>query len=278
GGTVYYFAYGFHWDRAAIPPRMTPEEARFWFTAMTPGAQDVKPKELGLYLARQDFSQAPTAAEAAAKLRKMQLGVPAEIMLPRGNMLTASEMAEFLTGSALDSTNWQVRGAVLSGFRWYVVPYLTELEKGPFRAAVRAVLGTPAPPANLHQLPAPLQLAAMLGMHDDVLAHVSAWPDHCFASRHYYSAHQVVFGLGSAALVDFHTRRLGLKPTTPHTIRGWLAHTEYAGLDLIRDVIVETTNKQECDSLLAAFCLVNAPEAAPFMLELRHAAKAPGRA
>src|SRR5262249_40216861 len=59
---------------------------------------------------------------------------------------------------------------------------------------------------------------------------------------------------------------------------GWLAHTEYAGLDLVRDQILSLTNKDECDSLLEALCLVKAPEAAPFMLELRNQAKGPGRA
>jgi predicted DNA-binding WGR domain protein len=289
--TVYYYGFGVHWDRAAIPPSMTPEEARFWLTAMTPATQtpathNQKPKEFAQTLAGQDFSQAPTGREAIDALRKVQFGVPPEVMLPLSNLLTIPELAALLTDGSLDSANWQVRGAVLVGFRKYVVPYLTGLEKGPFVAAVRAALGTPAPLANLHQIPTPLHLASMLGMHTEVLANVSAWPDRCFAATHYTArydvlaalAHHVIYGLGSAALVDFHMRRVGLKPSSPATMRGWLANTEYAGLDLIRDVILDTTNKQECDALLAVFCLVNAPEAAPFMLELRHAAKAPARA
>jgi hypothetical protein len=69
-----------------------------------------------------------------------------------------------------------------------------------------------------------------------------------------------------------------MKLDHPQFIRAWLAHTEYAALDRIRDAILPVTNKDECDALLEAFCLVNAPEAAPYMLELRHAAKAPARA
>jgi predicted DNA-binding WGR domain protein len=284
-GTIYHWGYGFHWEKAAISPSVTPEEARFWFAAMTPGSNDVKPRELALYLTRHDFSQAPTGREVLDKVRKVQHLVPPEIMVPLWALLTPAELADFLTDGSPDG-NWQVRGAVISGFRKFVLPYLTAEHKNLFRDAVRGALGPAVAPLNIHTIPTSLYLAAMLGLHDEVLARVTGWPDGCYATAAYSfrrdtvtpMAHHVVFGLGSAELVAFHARRLGLKPCAPDIIRGWLANTEYAGLDLIRDAIRDVTTKDECDALLATFCLVNAPEAAQHMLELRYAAKSPGRA
>src|SRR5262249_35236573 len=127
--------------------------------------------------------------------------------------------------------------------------------------------------------PAPeFYLAACLGMHEEMLAVVTSWPDDLHEEFVMYEPQRIVFGLGSARLVDTHFRRLKLPLQEPEDVRAWLAHTELSRLDLVRDGVLEVTNKQEAESLLAAFCLVQAPEAARYILELKSNSKAPGLA
>jgi hypothetical protein len=66
-----------------------------------------------------------------------------------------------------------------------------------------------------------------------------------------------------------------LRLKNPGHARAWLAHTEYAGLDLLRDSILDGESKPWVESMVKVFCLVKAPEAAAPLLELRLAGKAP---
>jgi hypothetical protein len=54
-----------------------------------------------------------------------------------------------------------------------------------------------------------------------------------------------------------------------------LAHTEYAGLERIKQLIAVATDKKIAAELLKSFALVQAPEVAPHMLELLMTSKAP---
>ncbi len=122
-------------------------------------------------------------------------------------------------------------------------------------------------------------LAALCGMHDEVLAVVESWPDDFYQGQEwqdvYHMPQQMIFGLGTPQRVDRHVRRLRLRFRSPEHIRAWLAHTEFSGLDYVRDAIQAQTNKDEARKLLESFCLVQAPEAAPYMLELKASSKAP---
>jgi hypothetical protein len=79
-----------------------------------------------------------------------------------------------------------------------------------------------------------------------------------------------------------HFQRLGLSLeaprypflTTNELLRGWLACTELAGLDVVRDTILNAGNRDDAAAMLEVFCLVQAPEAAVHMLQLRHESKA----
>jgi hypothetical protein len=61
----------------------------------------------------------------------------------------------------------------------------------------------------------------------------------------------------------------------PEYIRGWLAHTKYAGLEHIKQSITVAADKKIAAELLEVFTLVKAPEAAPHMLDLLTTSKAP---
>jgi hypothetical protein len=142
---------------------------------------------------------------------------------------------------------------------------------------------------NAMGLDRPLEffLAAQIGMHDELLALVKSWDDDTFCknrshSVYYQKPQEIVFGLKDSNLVRYHFKRLDLNLQTPDYIlqgsayiRAWLAHTEYSDLDMIRDVILKAGQKRNAAEMLKAFALVKAPEAAPFMLELMLASKAP---
>src|SRR5262249_16126327 len=70
--------------------------------------------------------------------------------------------------------------------------------------------------------------------------------------------------------------KLGLDTT--YLIRGWLAHTELTGLDLVRDRVLAQTDKSWTERLLEPLCKVQAPEAAPMMLEIRLSSRNPALA
>ena len=91
---------------------------------------------------------------------------------------------------------------------------------------------------------------------------------------YFQNPQEIIFALKDPALVQYHLKRLGLSLSCVY-IRAWLAHTEYSALDVIRDKVLAVGDKKYAKDLLETFALVKAPEAAPFMLELMLASKAP---
>jgi len=121
-----------------------------------------------------------------------------------------------------------------------------------------------------------------VGLHDELRNLVESWEDKRYSAPDcndypdsYMRPRDIIFGLGNALLVEWHMRRLKLLLQTPHDVRAWLAHTEYAALDFVRDSILAISNKDEAAALLEVLALVTAPEAAPHMLQLMLSSKAP---
>jgi hypothetical protein len=276
------------WSKAQVPAGLSPEEARFWFEAMTRANSKTKPKELALWMARQDFTTPLTPQEAFARLNKNFGAIPPEIVLPLFSLFSAAAVVEALLGETLalhlgkeayfQQPAWYLRDALLAGFRRYVVPYLGAEEAARLRALVAAA-DPDADPPGLRRLPSPrLLLAAALGMHAEVLEAVSQWPDHGVRGLAHERDYWVLFGLGDPRLVEHHLPRLGRHLWQPDHARAWLAHTELSGLDRLRDDVLEASVKEAVEQVLEVFCLVKAPEAAPFLLELKLKSKAPSLA
>jgi hypothetical protein len=134
-------------------------------------------------------------------------------------------------------------------------------------------------------------LAGPLGLHTELAQLVRSLPDDAYAdgwSDMNQEPQAVIFGLGTAAQVEAEMRRLKLRLRTPTHIRAWFAHTEWRALDLVRDSILSTTGgwagggrgtaKENTEELLRVLTLVKAPEAAPYMLEIKLESKAPALA
>jgi hypothetical protein len=275
---------GRHWDwtKARVPPAMTAEEACFWLEAMTPADTGIKPAEWARRLAGRQVCEAPTPKEVFARLRKSAAFVPPEIVLPLTHLLGVEAIVEALLGDAFTPEARQMssyrplaylRTAVLAGFRKFAVPYLTAVEAEALRKRVAAGPIDRGGASPWGPQPVPLVLAAALGMHAEVHDAVSHWPDGALAVGD-ENAYAVLFGLGAAELVERHLRRTGLRLCRGEHARAWLAHTEAAALDVLRDHILAAETKERALALAEVLALVTAPAAAGPLLQLKRAGKA----
>jgi len=291
-----------HVDAPEIAPALTPDEARFWLRAMA-RVRDVMATvdEVADRLAREDDAAEFSLDDARAALgddAESNVTPPPDILSPLVNLFPLATVIDLLIGDTRPRPlDWRWRQhyvaerelALAHGFRTFILPYLTVEEKEQARQRIRGALDPAAWPADHSDTP-PLAffLAATVGLHEELSALARGWSASRWGRRtdqwgqrtdwrddSYDRPQEIVFGLGSAHAVDAEMRRLRLKLRTPEHVRAWLAHTEYAALDYVRDCILGCESKETAAPLLGAFALVTAPEAAPHMLQLMLASKAP---
>lgn len=272
---------------------MTKEEALFWFAAIIETSKIAfraknAQKKLLSELAGLSFTEIPDLAQITAILCQENLNsysyyqcFPEEIILPLINLLSLSELVELMLTEQPNLSGQNFHRQIIStdGFRRFVLIYLKEPDRNALKEQLQSQLNlTRWPPAG--HPPEVFFLAAMVGMHQELLTLVESWPDDTYIGKENYSAYyqkpqEIIFGLGTANLVETQIRRLKLPLTNPAYIRAWLAHTEYQALDWVCQSILAVQNKDEARKLVEAFALVKAPEAAPLMLELQQSSKAP---
>jgi hypothetical protein len=296
-----YPGWGWDWASVRITVSLTPEEAHFWFAAMTP-PQWTQAKDLAAELARRSFDGRVTLGDARSRVANSKMVITPEMLLPLSNLLSLEDMLwlilednKLLAHIATAETGarcvhpsqtplQRVRrklDTLAVGFRTYILPYLTEQEVAQVKDQLRLVIGSSIWPSDYdHTPPTVFRLAAALGMHDEVYAVVIGWPDGFYRATNrvldlYHRPQEIVFGLASPELVISEMRRLGLYLRNKTQIRAWLALTEYAALDLVRDSILEKRVEKKAAPLLKTFAIVQAPEAAPHMLALALSSKAP---
>ncbi len=270
------------WGSARVPEALSREEASFWFRALTGLKHGGEParNELARRLEAVDFS-APVPFEELLSQAGAVGSMPQIDLLFKvlASLVTPAEACTVLMHESLWQTQWYWVNYVTNWFARQVRPYLTPAEREEIRARVAATLDLQDWPAAFNQMPPPaFFLAALIGLHESLRALVEGWPDDQYtAPDHWDSCHQpqvIVFGLGDGRLVEHHVRRLRLSLRNPDHLRAWVAHTEYNGLDLVRDAVQSAQNKEEADKVLQILAAVKAPEAAPCMLELELSSKA----
>jgi predicted DNA-binding WGR domain protein len=173
------------------------------------------------------------------------------------------------------SDNWSFADT----FRERSLPYLNEDERESLRRFLFPEIDlSEFSTDHYNSPPVAICFAAMLGMGKELKPLVESWPNDFYAKEdwhdHYHRPQEIIFGLDHPALVETEMRRLKLKLKEEKYARAWLAHTELAALDVIRDSIAVSGNKDEAQELMDAFCIVEAPEVAPQMLELMLSSKA----
>ncbi len=275
---------------AKIAEVLSPEESRFWFDVISWPGHEQRPERLAKLFADRDFSEplTPYAAEQAIRLRVARRTLPGPFMLPLANSLTPLEIVELLLDDSLINTGklWlrfaaDISVQALESFRRYVMPYLLKHEREEIRERVESELSSAVWPSDALERPnTAFHLAAFVG-HPRILHVVSAWDDHVYRGERiddfYHQPQWMVFGLPSAEQVNYHMRRLQLKLRAPEHVRGWLATTQFAGLDYAAEAIAQETSKDRAAELAETWAAaVQAPEAAEPMLRLVLDSKAPG--
>ncbi len=117
-------------------------------------------------------------------------------------------------------------------------------------------------------------------MHEVIEKLVKSWSDgwlskRCWFGYPMFGEPELLSGLANAQLFEEQIRRLQFTPNSPDAVRFLLANTEFSTLDIIRDSVLAARDRQQAGSLIKTFSLVNAPEVAPYMLELWLLSKAP---
>ncbi len=284
---------GYNWSPAGIALALTPDEARFWLRAIALARDVLTADEVADRLAREDDAAPFGLDDARAALGDdpaSTIAAPPDILLPLVNLFPLATVIDLLLGDARPRPSdrrqrYVAERDLAQGFRAFVLPYLTAEEKEQARERIRGALDPATWPTGHSDTP-PLAffLAAAVGLHEEVRALVRGWTaagwgqDTDWHDDRYNRPQEIVFGLGSADDIEAEMLRLKLKLRTPEHVRAWLAHTEYAALDDVRDCILSCEFKETAATLLGAFALVTAPEMAPHMLQLMLASKASERA
>ena len=276
--------YGYFWDwrPCEISISLDRQEAHFWFVAMTTADDSLKPKGLVDKLRKGKYTGELTLSkQIRPRLVKRSRYMRPELLLPLSTLITLDEVLALIGDKKFTDGAWDLPDHMLNGFQMYVLPYMTDAEVGRLRDAIRPDVAHTNWPAGSHYTRPPNKFfwGSFLGLHEEMRAVVSTWDDKLYSGEdwldHYQKPQLIVFGLGSADEVQAEMRRMRLHLRKPLHIRTWLAHTEYDGLDQVRDSVLAEKNKEEAAALLQAFCLVDAPEAAPHMLKLKLSSKAP---
>jgi hypothetical protein len=282
-----------NWSKAELSDSMSVEEARFWYAAMTGAHGKVKPKEYALYLGRRSYEDSPTLADVKKKVQGHSSFIPPAFLIPLATLFSLEDIVELLRASFVSEKahrDWSLLNAQLNlsdtlfaGFRTHVRPYLGPAECARLRGLLDVEVDTNLWPFCLsirNLMPVDVRLAAVLGMHEEMLRLVESWPDCAFQSGYNYTwkgtiPQEAVFALGSPDLVNTHMRRLGIPLVSGRDVRAWLAHTETGHLDHIQESILHCSTKPMIEELMASLALVQAPEVAPYLLELKMQGKAP---
>jgi predicted DNA-binding WGR domain protein len=271
------------WTKARISPALTPPEAHFWLEAITQYQRtDQKTEKWTAELAKGDYEKRLTEKQVVASLRdaKSYHAHSPEVVLPLSNLLPLPQLLDLILGRQSVKEGSNIPRVLRAGFREYVLPYLTAAEAESCRAAVRDCLD----PKDTDGTWNAWCLAAYLGMNEELKPAVAGWADGSLSHYGYYHhdcweiAPLLVFNLPDSALVESEARRLQVPLVFPDAVAAWLVHTQWRALDRVRDGVLAVTQKDLAERLTKVLAQVQAPEAAPYMLQLKLESKGPGPA
>jgi hypothetical protein len=286
--TTAHHGYRWNWSEARIRSALTPEEARFWLTAMRQaGSKHITtPKKLAAQMANASFSEDIPLSELQAGY--LGAATQGEVIYPLINLYEPQDLLDWVLAQETQSTTGQqgisngLSLDLLERFGPCVLPFLSPAQK---EALIEQIIPEITPtvwPTDHYQFPpVAFFLGAGLGLQDALLPVIESWPDNLYGltygwiNDYYHRPQLLVLGLRDPELVMFHMRRLKLKLYRATYIKAWLAHTEFAACNDLRDLLVNWNNKEEAAESIEILSRVRAPEAALPMLDLMLLSKAP---
>ncbi|MDX2270700.1 MAG: DUF4132 domain-containing protein [Cyanobacteriota bacterium] len=282
---------------------LTQEEARFWIHAreslhqdrlnLYQGNKTSNAKSLTAYL--EEMESQPITLDTIRQLFCRHASDHAIMMIPLSVIFSPEELITLMRDEAAfqqvaqTSPNpyykhyWtQMVMGLLAGFHTHVVPRLSSEQVASLSNILRPHLHPSLWPFDYQQAVNPYEsspdaafhLAAYLGMTGEMQTLVNSWPDDLYRADPYkWSCHlpqDIVLRLGDPDAVQHHIRRLKLPLTSVDYLRGWLYYSQYQGLDIVYENVLagSQASRDHGAELLKVLSLVEAPEIAPYMLEL----------
>ena len=273
------------WSRANISISLSTEEACFWLQAMTHpnwvgnsfSYSRRSVRKVAASLSQQSFADVPSVEEICDRLQRIGHGLSPSIV----NVLySLNYLLPVAVQRHLSESTYVFSEYTAEHFRVNIWGHLADEEIERLRAALRPGL---QPEEPFHRL---YLLAAYLGMHEEVKQRVDSWQQHPRFPDYIAGAPQenigqsdavsMVLGLGQPQAIKAAAHRLNTLLTQPKYVRGWLACTALSDLGWINHSILNAYDKSQQQILLKTFTQsVQAPEAAPYILELLRSVSKP---
>jgi predicted DNA-binding WGR domain protein len=279
------FRSGWDWAAAEIPESMTVEEADFWLHAMMKGEYNAMPRTVAKEMRDHAFKGAAKAKDAVRHCHRKRI-MHGWMMLPIVHLMSPEEIFDWLGGVFKEAAKQQYGmpyGGFIEGFCQCVRPILTAADLKALRQRALDTLDLNVPwPDHYQSLPFAYYMVAALGMCKEARQVAARISDTTYGrqanwSNDFYQQPQlIVLRLGDPATVEAEMRRTKLLLRGASQIRDWVAVTEWRALDVVRDSILDITKREEVEALIEGFGkVIEAPEAAVTMLELKLDSKAP---
>jgi predicted DNA-binding WGR domain protein len=283
------------WQELDLSPVMSPEEACFWFVAMTESPEDHSMAKFAKKLSERSFDGTVTRDAIIERLECNRGSVPPELGAALANVLTVDDYVDIMTretatrGDNCYSRGYWNRGiseryrhtaALAEGFSRYAVPYLTSAQRETLCRRVDQKLADHDGSVNSDGTILPeYYLAAALGMQEWIRRLISGWDADRFLSS--WEAESTIrpqlllFGLGSGEQVASEWRRLKLRMRSIHDVQAFLACTQDTAIDCILDSILAETDRNRCSALVRGLALARTSSVAGAMLQCRQSSAAP---
>jgi len=259
------WSYYWKWEKAALSPGMSREEAAFWWDVVMLAFGNSS-QHKGFTARVRTFLEKP---RGEPELKQLASFSRAEIAIPVFVLFGV----EGVYDSLKEAREHQVFD-ILVEVEKTLLPYLTAEERTALRERVAPELMASAPPLWA------LRLSGVLGAPvADLTAAIARLADGSGKPDYYYQEVneylRVALCLQEPDRIASELRRLQAYPRGTEDIRVLLAATELRCLDLIVISIQTQTAKAEAEKYINALALAEAPEVAPYMLDLVLESKAP---
>lgn len=270
----------YQWPTKIMPSSMSGQEAHFWLRVMQQVPEydnsSTKTRNAAKNLFGETFKEKLTVDEAVALLQSADRA-DEYLMKPLAFLLEPKDLLSLIFHDWKNKYGHnRLTPALLTGFGKYVVPYLDEPQLKSIQDEVRS---------RLPNLSYACEITSILHMYEELAAHLALVDKpSAFSNRSW------VLSLGDPKRIESEGRRLKLRLDRPSEVRHWLAATQFSGLDVVRDSVLNAdtsydhdgasyrsfTAKEQAERLTKEFIRVKSPEAAPHMLTLKLESKAPG--
>ena len=286
-----------------IPAQPSKEEAWFWLNVLNTPYHPVDVMyEWQERLRRERAATAvPSEADVRAWVRQASRPFPGHIFFeapqtlrpffsPReiaGLIVEAGEAHAARWHSSYKYDDERILGFVF-GFHAFVAPHVSESERNELRDAIERMYDA-EPDRTAIRAALLLALLAAAGGGSHLAAHVASRPDKAWISggAHWWQTYwferpagflNLLAGLPDEASFVREARRLVCVLRPLADLRLWLAATEWRELDFARDAVLAAQNKDEAAAMMRILALVEAPETAITMLELKLRPRVPALA